>query len=58
LITQYFPTTGIEWEVIAGDIQIYLSPEASVKIGPDPSMSGIFRDESILLLTYNRIAGE
>jgi hypothetical protein len=58
LITQYFPTAGIEWEVIAGDIQIYLGPEASVKIGPDPEVRGIFRDESVLLLTFYRIAGE
>ena len=41
-ITQSFPTTGIEWEVIAGDIQVYLGPEASVKIGPDPNVRALF----------------
>jgi hypothetical protein len=57
-ITQYFPTTGIEWEVIAGDIQIYLGPEASVRMAPDPDVRGIVRDESPILLMYYRIAGE
>jgi hypothetical protein len=45
-ITQFFPTTGIEWEVIAGDIQIYLGPEASVRMAPDPDVRHIFRDKS------------
>jgi hypothetical protein len=57
LITSYFPTHGIEWEVIAGDIQIYLGPEASVKIGPDPDVRRLVRGESIRLLTYCRTAG-
>jgi hypothetical protein len=56
-ITQYFPTTGIEWEVIAGDIQIYLGPEASVRIGPDPDVRGFVPGESMWLLTYYRTVG-
>jgi hypothetical protein len=45
-ITQYLPSDGIEWEVIAGDIQIYLGPETSVSMVADPNVRHIVTDES------------
>lgn len=45
-ITQYLPSDGIEWEVITSDIQIYLGPEASVSMVPDPNVRHVVTDES------------
>lgn len=52
LLSTYIPTTGIEWEVISGDIQIYLGPEATVEIVPDPQVrEALPREAPKLLLT-------
>lgn len=58
LMAQYIQTTDIEWEVISGDIQIYLGPEATVKIVPDPQVRGLTREDPKLLLTSHRIVVE
>jgi hypothetical protein len=58
LMGAYIPTAGIEWEVISGDIQIYLGPEATVEIVPDPQVRGFTREVPKLLLTSYRIAVE
>jgi hypothetical protein len=58
LMSAYIQTTGIEWEVISSDIQIYLGPEATVEIVSDPQVRGIAREAPKLLLTSYRIAVE
>jgi hypothetical protein len=58
LMVQYIPTTDIEWEVISSDIQIYLGPEATVKIVQDPQVRDLARQAPKPLLTSYRIAVE
>jgi hypothetical protein len=58
LIAQYISTNEIEWEVISSDIQIYLGPEATVRIVPDPQVRGLNREDPKLLLTSYRIVVE
>jgi hypothetical protein len=57
LVTAFFPTTDIAWEVIESDIQQYLGPEALVEKGYHPRVRNpLSAFEHSMLIMYRIIA--